>query len=199
MSQPRKRSSRTLRARNLLFQPVVGVLLTATVLGACTDRDSGTPEGGDLPATSAAAPGTTPAAERVPTAPDPVLVVDRAYWWGDDTRAVEASAEFLNPGARRAILDPTSPIGTIDGREWRLADVLVQVRYRGPAGGATWQVAGPSEVIGRYIDELRNRPERSPLQDVGILEMQVRPCCGAALDTGPDDPESDSTPSGRLP
>lgn len=196
MSLPREAASTTPTIGGLPARPVLGALLLAVVLGACADRDPGTPEAGGLPATTAAAPagdsvGVAPS-ERVPTAPEPVLVVDRAYWWGDDTRAVEVSAEFLNPGARRAILDPTSPIGTIDGREWRLQDVLVQVRYRGPSGGATWQVAGPAAVIERYVDEIQNRPERSPLQNPGILEMDVRPCCGAGTDADPEDSEPDS-------
>ncbi|TVP55337.1 MAG: hypothetical protein EA351_10990 [Gemmatimonadales bacterium] len=201
----------------LLLSVIALVGLSACGFGEDASPDPSSDPQGELPATDARPPigawddpEGREGPEGVPLGPAPVLEVERPFWWGEDTRGAEISATFLTPEARRTVLDPDGLIGHFDGREWRLADVLVQVRFRGPRAGATWQIAGPDEVIASYLDELRTDRERSPLDDVGVLEMVVEPCCGVDRDREPrpdlppesyespeslDSPESDGMPS----
>lgn len=169
-------------------QPALILLLALTVMAGC-GTDDPEPEGA-LPGTDARppasdVPGAPDESERVPRGPSPALEVDRPYWWGENTRAAEISASFLSPEARHSVLDPEGLIGRIEGREWRLMDILVQVRFRGPRAGATWQVAGPGAVIERYLEELRSPAARSPIEELGVLDMEARPCCGTDADDPP--------------
>ena len=181
--------------------PVVAVVVMIAVAGALTGCGLGDDGSTEELRTGPEADGPAPDAPFPPgvdtelvfpdvvhPVPPPVLEVERAYWWGEETRGAEISAGFLSPEARRSVLDPDSRIGQFEGREWRLADILVQVRYRGPRAGASWQVAGPAEVIARYLEELHPGPGGSPLEEVGILEMKVEPCCRAPDETDPPPP-----------
>jgi hypothetical protein len=159
----------------LLLLSAALVLLAA---GCRLEDRSGDAEGGTLPSVQVGAP--DPAAEGRPPgedhAPPAELAVGPEFWHGGGTRALELTARFVSGEARRALLDPEGPVGRFDGREWRLSDLLVSVDYRGGATQARWQVAGPPEVIAAYLAGLRDHPaDRTPLAELGVLEMTPRP------------------------
>jgi len=111
----------------------------------------------------------------------PVLDVGDAFWAGEGTRAAELRATFLTQEALAAYLDRSQPAArTGDGRQWFLSDILVSVEFPGAGERAIWRVAGPEEVITRYLDgfrELASAREGSPVRDLGILPLEARHCC----------------------
>jgi len=111
----------------------------------------------------------------------PVLDVGDAFWVGEGTRAAELRATFLSQEALAAYLDRSQPVvRTGDGRQWFLSDILVSVEFPGAGERAVWRVAGPEEVIARYLEafrELASAREESPLRELGVLPLEVRHCC----------------------
>jgi hypothetical protein len=162
---------------------VVLLVAVGAILPGCRLEDrSADPEGGDLPRVVADPPGPggddRPAGEAF--APPPVLELGEAFWHGEGTRAVEVSGRFVSPEARAALLDPASPVGRHDGREWRLAEILVSTDFREGPTRARWQVAGPSPLLEAYLAGLRDHPaDRSPVSELGVLELEVRRGGGA--------------------
>jgi hypothetical protein len=156
----------------------VALTLAVTLLGGCQLEDrSEDPEAGPLRGVTAEPPGPggddRPAGEAF--APAPVLELGEAFWHGDDTRAVEISARFISGEARDALLDPQAPVGRFDNRDWRLSEILVAVDYRDGPATARWQVAGPSPLVEIYLAGLEDHPaDRSPLSELGVLELEAR-------------------------
>jgi hypothetical protein len=111
----------------------------------------------------------------------PVFAVGDAFWAGEGTRAAELRATFLSQEALGAYLDRSQPVArTEDGRQWFLSDILVSVEFPGAGERAIWRVAGPEEVITRYLEafrELESAREESPVRDLGILHLEARHCC----------------------
>jgi hypothetical protein len=111
----------------------------------------------------------------------PALDVGDAFWSGEATRAAELRATFLSQEALAAYLDRSQPVArTGDGRQWFLSDILVSVEFPGAGARAIWRVAGPEEVIVRYLEafrELASPREESPVRELGILPLEARHCC----------------------
>lgn len=191
---------RRARPRSVFVIPVLFL-----VMGGCRLEDR-TPdvEGGALPAVEAGEPDPGVARPGRPLgedmAPPPVLLLWEAFWWGEEaTRAVELSVRFVSPEARGALLDPEAPVASPGGETWTLGRILVAVDYRGGPAHARWQVAGPREVVDSYLAGLRDHPpDRSPILEMGVLEMEARralPDGGGGGIQGGDSQESDSQES----
>lgn len=109
-------------------------------------------------------------------APLPVVELGAPFWREGNTRAVEITARFVSPEARAAHLDPQAVVVEVEGVRWRLEELLVMTDLSRGATQARWQVAGPPRVIDRYLASLQDHPpDRSPLQDVGVLHLEPRP------------------------
>jgi len=162
---------------------LTALLCGLVILGGCRLEDRGDDdEAGSLPPVEVRGPEADPLrpdrALGEDMAPPPVLLLGEAFWHGDDTRAVEITGRFVSPEARRALLDPDAPVGQIGGEAWRLGQILVSVDFRGGPARARWQVSGPREVVASYLSGLRDHPaDRSPVVEMGVLEMEPRHCC----------------------
>jgi hypothetical protein len=173
-------------SRRLLLGAVVAVGVVGVVgaVGACRmeERPDEVPPAVEAPAPlpPAAAPGADPE-DRGPEEAPPVLGVGEPFWVGDGTRAAELRAVFPSARAVDAYLDRGEPaVRTEDGRVWALGDILVSVEYPEAGPRAIWRVAGPEEVIGRYLERIREAAgagEHAPLRELGILPLEVRHCC----------------------
>jgi len=166
----------------LRYVALLPALLVA--VGGCRLEDrTQEPDGGELPAVEAGEPERGVERPERPLgedmAPPPVLVLGDAFWWGEEaTRAVELNVRFTSPAARQALLDPEAPVASVGGEIWTLGRILVAVDYRGGPAHARWQVAGPREVVDSYLAGLRDHPpDRTPILEMGVLEMEPRRCC----------------------
>ncbi len=162
----------------------VGVVGVAGAVGACRmeERPDEVPPAAEAPAPlpPATAPGADPVG-RGPEEDPPALGVGEPFWVGDGTRAAELRAVFPSARAVDAYLDRGEPaVRTEDGRVWALGDILVSVEYPGAGPRAIWRVAGPEEVIDRYLERIREAAgtgEHAPLRELGILPLEVQHCC----------------------
>ncbi len=163
---------------------VVAAVLALVAVGGCRveERPDDVPQEVESPAPPppAALPEAEPA-DPLPDGDSPVLAVGEPFWVGESTRAAELRAVFPSPQAVDAYLDRGQPaVRTGDGRVWELGEILVSVEYPGAGPRAVWRVAGPEEVIRRYLDRIREEAgtdERTPLRELGVLSLEVRHCC----------------------
>lgn len=168
------------------FRPIAALaalLCGLVVLAGCRLEDRGDDDdAGSLPPVEVRGPEADPLRPDRPLgedmAPPPILLLGEAFWHGEDTRAVEVTARFVSPEARRALLDPDAPVGRFGGEAWSLGQILVSVDFRSGPARARWQVSGPREVVASYLNGLRDHPaDRSPIVEMGVLEMEPRHCC----------------------
>ncbi len=105
--------------------------------------------------------------------PLPAVEVGPNFWAGERTVGYELSARFPSAEAVALLLDRAQPLSGGDGRR-TLGDILVSVDYRGGPLYATWRVVGAPEIVEPYLRSLRDTPpERSPVQELGILALRV--------------------------
>ena len=107
---------------------------------------------------------------------DTLVVSDR--YLGKSTAGAEITAKFDSPGARTAMLRLDAPVGTINGKLWVLADILVTLNINGNGYVAVWTVAGPKEVVATYLAAFRQIVRnRHPVYDYGLRSLVVRCAC----------------------
>jgi hypothetical protein len=132
-------------------------------------------------------PDEVPAEPEVPepdppsAAPPAVLEVGDAFWAGPGTTGAELVGSFVSPEALAAVLDRSQTVARdVEGRSWRLGDILVSMEFLGPGETVIWRVAGPREVISRYLERIREAEgarERGPVRELAVLPLEIRPCC----------------------
>ena len=65
------------------------------------------------------------------------------------------SAKFNSRADLVRELSLNTPVGTLDGRTWVLADIVVEMDFNGNGDVAGWGVSGPTPVVQGYVDRLR--------------------------------------------
>jgi hypothetical protein len=88
---------------------------------------------------------------------DTVDVAERFLWGEEETVGIAFDASFLTAEARADALDLRQPLGTYEGKDLRLGDVLLDLNLDGLGYNASWRVIGPRTLLEPYWTRLRER------------------------------------------
>jgi hypothetical protein len=101
---------------------------------------------------------------------DTADVAERFLWGPDVTVGIAFAASFLTAEARAEALDLRQPLGSFEGRDLLLGDVLLDLNLDGLGFNASWRVIGPRSVVEAYFSRLRERANTH----TGIHSMSTR-------------------------
>lgn len=169
---------RTHRNGGAWARRVCGWIAAGLVAGVAAGCPAETPEPdpeAELAPTVAVPPERPPEPPEPEPEEPPYLEIGEAFWAGEETVAYELVGRFASAEAMATSLDALQPVGRVDDRDWVLGDILVSVEYRVPGESAVWRVAGPADVVGPYVERLREGVDaRSPVTDLGVLPLEPR-------------------------
>ncbi len=101
---------------------------------------------------------------------DTADVAERFLWGPEVTVGIAFAASFLTAEARAEALDLRQSLGSFDGREFVLGDVLLDLDLDGLGFNASWRVIGPNSIVEPYFTRLRVRANAH----AGIHSMSTR-------------------------
>jgi hypothetical protein len=88
--------------------------------------------------------------------PPEAEIPDQFYWLRPPGNlALTLTGKFNSAEKMAKTFNLSKKIGSFDGREWKLSDILLAVDFGGGGYYAQWQVSGPKPLIQNYLNALK--------------------------------------------
>jgi hypothetical protein len=108
---------------------------------------------------------------------DKAVVCDRLYYDGEEGNlALNIGGKFKSLEALSETMNLHKEIGRLNGKGYRLHDILVKADFNGGGFCADWQVSGPKPVIEAYAKTLeKGYGDKSVFYDFSYAKVDLKP------------------------
>lgn len=108
-----------------------------------------------------------------PAQEEALVVADQLYWVGPEGNlALDITAKFNSSAALLKHLDLKAPVGSFQGKDWTLRQIVVAMDFNANGEVASWLISGPKPLVEGYFKALQASGDT---YDLGRHEVNVAP------------------------